>query len=227
MAPLPNQQPLADHGLVSSSPPTAATCSTWHHNPTVFLDKYAKRLHIWRHLPVSLATLHQTFKRAGLRLKHVQKLATERCPIKRAGFVRRIGQYPTPSLVFLDEVSKDDRTYARVWGRAPAGTRVEKHNPFVRKRRFSMLSALALDHGIIASRVVEGSFRSDTFLEYLRDDLVGHSAFLSSFCLTLHDTSYPLCIPIPARAVSLYLTTHPSITRMRLSDWCRDSVSRT
>jgi transposase len=142
------------------------------HNPTLFLDEYSKRLRQWRYLPASLSTIHLTFERAGLRVKQVQKLAAERDPIKRADFVRRIGQYPTPCLIFLDEVSKDDRTYARLWGRAAVGVRVEKHDPFVRKRRFSMLAAIALDKGIIASRVVEGSFMRVTFLEYLRDDLV-------------------------------------------------------
>ena len=46
------------------------------------------------------------------------------------------------------------------------------HQPFVRKRRFSMLATLELDKGIIAAQVVEGSFTRDFFLRYLRDDLV-------------------------------------------------------
>jgi hypothetical protein len=45
-----------------------------------------------------------------------------------------------------------------------------------------MLAALALDKGVIASRVIEGSFTQATFLEYLRDDLV-------SFLLSIHQTS--------------------------------------
>jgi len=52
------------------------------------------------------------------------------------------------------------------------GMRVEHHDPFVRNKRFSMVAALALDEGIIAAKVVEGSFRHDTFLEYLRDDVL-------------------------------------------------------
>lgn len=80
--------------------------------------------------------------------------------------------YPTSYLLPLDEVSKDDRTYARLWGRSVLGTRVEKHDPFVRKRRLSMVAAMSLDEGIIATRVVEGSFTHQTFKEYLRDDVV-------------------------------------------------------
>ncbi|KAF8958723.1 hypothetical protein BDZ97DRAFT_1635953, partial [Flammula alnicola] len=111
-------------------------------------------------------------ERAGLNVKHVQKLAAERDPFLRADFIRRIGQYPANYLLPIDEVSKDDRTYTRLWGRAPIGKRVEQHDPFVRRRRYSMIAALALDEGIVASRVLEGSFKHDTFLEYLRDDVL-------------------------------------------------------
>ena len=126
--------------------------------PTTFLDEYAKRLCDDRLLPVSLTTIHRTLKRAGLNVKHVQKLASERTPEIRADFVHRISHYPANYLMCLDEVSKDDRTYARLWGRARSGVCIECHAPFVRKRCFSMVAALALDEGIVAARVVEGSF---------------------------------------------------------------------
>jgi hypothetical protein len=71
----------------------------------------------------------------------------------------------------LDEVSKDDRTYTRLWGRSRTGTHVEHHALFVRKRQFSMVAALALDEGIVAAKVVEGSFVRQTFIEFLRDDV--------------------------------------------------------
>ena len=83
-----------------------------------------------------------------------------------------MGQYPPTYPVMIDEVSKDDQTYARLWGRAPVGKRVEQHNPFVHKRRLSMVAAMALDEGIITSKVVEGSFHRDTFLEFLCDGVV-------------------------------------------------------
>ena len=57
--------------------------------------------------------------------------------------------------------------YTRLWGRAPIGKWVEQHDPFVHRCRYSMIAALALDEGIIVSRVVEGSLRHDTFLKYL------------------------------------------------------------
>lgn len=147
----------------------------------MFLDEYSKRLRNDRLLSVSLTTIHNTLARGGLSVKHAQKLAAERSPVLRADFVRRISQYPADYLLCLDEVSKDDRTYARLWGRSRVGTRVQIRALFVQKRRFSMVAALALDEGIVAAKVVEGSFTHDTFIKYLRDDVV---SFTLPFSLT-------------------------------------------
>jgi transposase len=143
-----------------------------HHKPVMFLDEYQRRVDKYRLLQLSMTTIHRELIRAGLSVKHVQKMAAERDPMKRADFRRRISHHPTTSLLILDEVSKDNRTYGRLWGRARRGARVEVQQPFVRKRRFSMLAAMELDEGIIAAQVVEGSFTRDLFLRYLRDDLV-------------------------------------------------------
>jgi transposase len=150
-----------------------------HHKPTLFLDEYQQRLKTYRLLSLSMATIHRELQRAGLSVKRVQKMASERDPMKRADFIRRISQYPATYLITLDEVSKDNRTYARLWGRAEVGVRVEIHQPFVRKRRFSMLAGMALDQGIIAAQVVEGSFSWDLFLKYLRDDVVRYFSLCS------------------------------------------------
>ena len=168
-----------------------------HHKPTLFLDEYQRRLKVYRLLSLSMATIHRELQRAGLSTKRVQKMAAERDPMKRADFVRRISQYPATYLLPLDEVSKDDRTYARLWGRSEVGTRVEACQPFVRKRRFSMLATMALDEGIIAAQVVEGSFTRDLFLKYLRDDLVCHIPTIPirvSYCSILQ---LPITSPYP------------------------------
>ncbi|KAJ7100847.1 hypothetical protein B0H15DRAFT_739373, partial [Mycena belliarum] len=84
---------------------------------------------------------------AGLSVKQVQKMASERDPLQEGNFIHRISQYPANYLVAVDEMSKDDRTYARLWGRSPAGERVESYAPFVRKRRYTTIGAMALDKG--------------------------------------------------------------------------------
>ncbi|KAJ6484225.1 hypothetical protein C8R45DRAFT_755662, partial [Mycena sanguinolenta] len=86
------------------------------HKPTVFLDEYRDRLEHYRHLPTSLSTIHRAFVRARIRVKKVQKMASERCPLKRGDYSHRISIYPADYLISIDEVSKDDRTYARIFG---------------------------------------------------------------------------------------------------------------
>jgi hypothetical protein len=141
-------------------------------NPALFLDEYCCRLYDQRFMGASLSTIHLAFKRAGINTKRVQKIAKECCPIKRSQFVHRIAVYPPQYLVSVDEMSKDDRTYMHLFGRAPKGKRVEVEGNFVRGRRFSLLAGMALDVGILAARVVEGSFNHELFYKFLRDDLV-------------------------------------------------------
>ncbi|KAJ7075383.1 hypothetical protein B0H15DRAFT_791910 [Mycena belliarum] len=69
------------------------------HKPTTFLDEYHERLDRYRFLPASLATIHQTFIRARMSLKQVQKMASERSPLNRANYSRRISIYPPDSLL--------------------------------------------------------------------------------------------------------------------------------
>ncbi|KAJ7243148.1 hypothetical protein B0H12DRAFT_983940, partial [Mycena haematopus] len=88
------------------------------HNPCYFLDEYQRFLEKYRHMPIHISTVHRTFERAGLSVKRVQKMASERDPIAEGYFINRISQYPAHYLVALDEMSKDDRTYARLWGRS-------------------------------------------------------------------------------------------------------------
>ncbi|KZP32085.1 hypothetical protein FIBSPDRAFT_723430 [Athelia psychrophila] len=57
------------------------------HNPTLFLDEYARRISDAQLLDISLSTIHRSFSRVGINVKHVQKLASERDPIIRADYV--------------------------------------------------------------------------------------------------------------------------------------------
>jgi hypothetical protein len=165
------QSPDSQSGLSSESVHRSISQLACY-KPTLFFDEYSHRLRQHRELSVLLATIHWTLKHVGLNVKHVQKLAAERDPFLCADFICRIGQYPANYLLSVDEVSKDDHTYTCLWGRAQVGTRVEQPDPFIRRHRYSMIVVLALDEGIVAVRVLEGSFKYDMFYEYLRDDVV-------------------------------------------------------
>ncbi|KAG0703208.1 hypothetical protein DFH29DRAFT_803690, partial [Suillus ampliporus] len=100
---------------------------------------------------------------AELNVKYVQKLTSKRNPLKHAAFISYISQYPAHYLITLNKFSKDNMTYACMWGWAHYDEHVEKHYPFVQKIQFSVLGAMALDKGFIATQVVEGSFMCKLF----------------------------------------------------------------
>ncbi|KAJ7675267.1 hypothetical protein B0H17DRAFT_946088 [Mycena rosella] len=138
------------------------------HKSTTFLDEYRDRLERYRFLPASLSTIHCTFIRARMSLKQIQKMAAERTPLSRADYSRRISIYPTDYLICIDEVSKDDRTYNRIFGHA---------------------------EGIIGARVVEGSLCRKTYVEFLRDSVVSFPAFCQTPEPTV--IQMPLTTPYP------------------------------
>ena len=113
-------------------------------------------------------------------------------------YIERTSYVASPNILLpIDEVSKDDQTYARLWGRSEVGSRVEVHQPFCRKQRFSMLAALALDEGIVVADVVTGSFTQELFIKFLQDDVVricSHWLIFSSYMRCIlsaptHDTT--------------------------------------
>ncbi|KAJ7814447.1 hypothetical protein B0H13DRAFT_1664785, partial [Mycena leptocephala] len=61
--------------------------------PTIFLDEYSRYLEKHRHLPASIWTVHRKFERAGLNVKRVQRMASERDPLQAGNFVHRISIY--------------------------------------------------------------------------------------------------------------------------------------
>ncbi|KAF8436852.1 hypothetical protein L210DRAFT_869880 [Boletus edulis BED1] len=74
-------------------------------------------------------------------------------------------------------------TYTWFFGHSERGSHVERHYPFVYKKRYSMVAALALGEGIIAAHVIEGSFTHDTFY---------------NISTTNPFSQLPMCNPYPA-----------------------------
>jgi hypothetical protein len=114
-----------------------------------------------------------------MQVTRVQKLAKEQSPIKRARFICCIAQYPPEYLVPVDETSKDDCTYMRLFAQSPRGTPAIAERAFVRGECYSLLIALALDEGVLAAKVVKGLFMHQLFYAFLRDVLV--SGFVTLF----------------------------------------------
>ena len=114
------------------------------------------------------------------------RVALERNALRRAEFSARIGQYNPEQLVFCDESAVDRRTTYRGYGWSVKGQPATRHAFFCRGRRcecalyhcyhlnellpiirFSVLPALSLRDGILHCDVVEGSFNSQLFYDFI------------------------------------------------------------
>ncbi|KAG2128610.1 hypothetical protein DEU56DRAFT_819250 [Suillus clintonianus] len=92
----------------------------------LFLDEVCTWLAVSHDIVVSTSTLSRNLKEAGLTRKILRKLASERDEARREEFREShrndfIGD--GSEFVVIDETSKNDRTYARHYGRAPRGHR--------------------------------------------------------------------------------------------------------
>jgi len=141
------------------------------HRPDWFLDELQYLLQTNRFIAVHFTTIHRELVRAGISRKKIKKIASERNENLRADYIAQMAQYSPEQLGFLDEVSKDERTFARARGRSRKGTRAVQKGVFVRGRRFSATGLLTLD-GMISNTVVEGSMNRALFLEYLEFTVV-------------------------------------------------------
>jgi transposase len=142
-----------------------------HQNPDYFLDELLYLLETNRFISVHFTTIHRELKRAGVSHKKLKRIAAERNENQRADFIRRMAQYSPDELGFLDEMSKDERSVGRRYGRSKRGRRAPKNQPFVQGRRTSTEALLTLD-GIVSATVVEGSMTKVTFLHFLEFSVV-------------------------------------------------------
>jgi transposase len=153
-------------------------CALIDRNPQYFLDELLHLLKTNRFISLHYTTIHKQLCRAGLSCKRLRRIAAERNEQARAAFISRIAHYTPEELGFVDEVSKDERSIGRHYGRSKHGRRAHATQPFVRGRRTSTIACLTLN-GFTAGMSVEGSLTKESFLYWLENIMV--SAFPSSF----------------------------------------------
>ncbi|KIK74281.1 hypothetical protein PAXRUDRAFT_791254 [Paxillus rubicundulus Ve08.2h10] len=112
----------------------------------LYLDEVITWLGLTHDIIVSKATLCRNLKEVGLTRKILHKMAAERNEVLRE--------------------DKNELTWARHYGRAMAGQRAELSDVFSHGDRYSLAAALTID-GYMAADVVEGSFDSETFYEFI------------------------------------------------------------
>ncbi|KAJ7231396.1 hypothetical protein B0H12DRAFT_1029487 [Mycena haematopus] len=137
--------------------------------PDWFLDEL---LHLLRHnrfISVHFTTIFRELERLGVSRKKLKKIAKERNEKVRMDFVRRVAEYPAEYLGFLDETSKNDRTYSRL---------------------------LTLD-GMMANRVVVGSMKREDYLDFVEHEVVcSMISFARLHFLIISDAAhYPVSRP--------------------------------
>ena len=169
-------------------------------NPDYFLDELLRLLKTNRFISVHYTTIHNQLLRCGVSHKKLQRIASERNEDNRANFITRIAQYAPHELGFIDEVSKDEWSIGRRYGRSRRGRRARKSQPFVRGRRTSTVGCLTLD-GFVSGTSVEGSFTKVSFLDWLEHSLVSILFFfVFHICLTATAAqmqSIPRCSQCP------------------------------
>ena len=172
----------------------------------LYLDELVLWLGVEHNIAVSISTLHETLKKAGLTRKILHKIAIERDENLRQQWRDMQASedfLPDGSqFVCLDETSKNELTYARKYGRAYSGDRAELRDVFVRGDRYSLVAALSVD-GYIACDVVLGSLDSMDFLEFVQEKVVGSNFGLLRQIANLFQL--PQMNPYPAPRSALVL----------------------
>ncbi len=74
--------------------------------------------------------------------------------------------YKPDQLIFIDEISKDERSLLHGYGYSEINTRTWKKNIFIRGIQYTILSVLSLDR-IIAAEIINGSYNQQTFKEFV------------------------------------------------------------
>jgi transposase len=145
--------------------------------PSLYLVEMSEWLAIIHDVKVSVPTIHRILKDVDFSWKVLTHHARQRDEVQRAAFRKSMEIFAPQQLVFLDESSKDGRTFWRTHGWSAHGERPVEVAPHDRGERWSILPALTIK-GYIAMRVVPGSVDSTEFYDFVLNDLVRGLCYL-------------------------------------------------
>ncbi|KAL9960140.1 hypothetical protein ACROYT_G033551 [Oculina patagonica] len=100
--------------------------------PELYLDELRDWIYFRTGETYSIPTLSRCLRRIGLSVKKLQLIAKERDERRRANFRRYMAQFNKHELLFVDESSKDDRTFQRKYAQGLKGMRVSRKGNFTR-----------------------------------------------------------------------------------------------
>ena len=141
--------------------------------PAMYLDEIQDWIAIVHDVGISITALHENIQDLGITYKVLHKAAVERDEEARTHWKEEMrANWVARQVVVVDETSKDDRTLARFYGRAPSSLRANVPATFVRGQRYSMVAAMGVE-GYLATRVVEGSVDGGEFFDFIINEVVG------------------------------------------------------
>ncbi|THU94097.1 hypothetical protein K435DRAFT_669111, partial [Dendrothele bispora CBS 962.96] len=125
---------------------------TYASNSDTYLNELQWYLAIKHDIPISILALQATLAKAGLSRKVLHKIASERDQQLRTNYIQGI---------------TDPRIFSGTACEFPA----ELVGAFVRGKRYSLVAAMSVK-GYIATRVVEGSYDTAEFVDFIIEDVV-------------------------------------------------------
>ncbi|XP_067021928.1 uncharacterized protein [Acropora muricata] len=138
--------------------------------PELYLDELRDWIYFRTGETYAIPTLSRCLSKIGLSVKKLQLIAKERDERRRANFRRYMAQFNKHELLFVDESSKDNRTFQRKYAQGLKGIRVSRKGNFTRGTRYSVLGAIAVDD-VKAAHAIEGAYNKQQF-EYAMEHFV-------------------------------------------------------
>jgi len=145
-------------------------CLVWH-QPDWFLDELLNLLKQNHFVSVHYTTIHPELECTGMSHKKLKIIAKERNELLQNDYMWCMAKYSPEQLGFLDETSKNNKTPGQRYGRGRMGRQAQMKQAFVQGQRLSVEGLLTVE-GIVASTVVEGSMKQDSFLQFLENQVV-------------------------------------------------------
>ena len=145
----------------------------------LYLNEVIAWLALEHDIVISISTLARNLTEVGLTCKILHKLASERDEQRRQDFwqlILHMFQGDGSEFIFVDETSKDERTWAHHYGCAMSGACASLSDVFVCGDRYSLVAAMTID-GYIAADVVEGSYDRELFYVFIMQQVVCYLQF--------------------------------------------------
>lgn len=135
-------------------------------SPTMYLHEAKTCFQHEFNIRISVSSIWRILNHAGLTLKYLERRAIQ---IKESDIIRFFNELSSirwdySNLLFLDEVSFDNRSMLRSRGYGIRGKRLVFRGEFVRKARVSLLCFIG-QHGMIDSYSTNGTFTRSVFFD--------------------------------------------------------------